>query len=168
MLGSWRVDPALPSRSMHQRTIIHTVCSLIIALLLGAGLHVGGFASTGPTPSTETDASVPSGAVLQPNSSPDIAQEGAGKVSSLGRYAIPLKARQTLKAIQDRQGDPLPGYVGGRTFQNREQKLPQGYYREYDVTPLVRGKTGEPSGSSLSDAPARPTIPLITTEPLFR
>lgn len=129
---------------MRQRTIIHAVSFLIIALLFSTSLYGGGFASTQPAPSTQTDASDPSAAVIQPNSSPDIAQAGAGRVSSLGRYAIPLKARQTLKAIQDRQGDPPPGYVGGRTFQNRERRLLQGHYREYDVNPLVRGKTRGP------------------------
>lgn len=125
---------------MHHRTIIRSAFSLIIALLVGAGLHVTGFSSTELAPSTETDASVPSDGVLQPESSPDIVQEGAGQASSLGRYTIPLKARQTLKAIQDRQGDPPQGYIGGRTFQNRERRLPQGHYREYDVNPLIRGK----------------------------
>ena len=140
MLGSWRVHPAPPSLSMHQRTIIRATLSLIIALLVGAGLHVTGFASTELAPSTETDAPVSSDGVLQPETSPDIVQEGAEQASSLGRYTIPRKAQQVLKAIQDRQGDPPPGYVGGRTFQNRERRLPQGQYREYDVNPRIRGK----------------------------
>src|SRR5687768_2181167 len=115
---------------MRQRTIIRTAYSLIIALLVGAGLHVGGFASAELAPSTETAASVPSDVVLQPGFSPDIAHKGAGHPSSLGQYAIPLEARQTLKAIQDPQGDLPPSYAGGRTFQNRERRLPQGHYRE--------------------------------------
>ena len=54
--------------------------------------------------------------------------------------AIPLSARDTLSAIETRHGDPPPGYVGGRTFQNRERVLPSGRYREYDVHPKVPGK----------------------------
>ncbi|MCS6318609.1 MAG: guanine-specific ribonuclease N1 and T1 [Nitrospira sp.] len=53
---------------------------------------------------------------------------------------IPLSARETLNAIESRHGEPLPGYVGGRTFQNRERVLPRGRYREYDVHPKVPGK----------------------------
>ncbi len=53
---------------------------------------------------------------------------------------IPSAARETLKAIEARHGDPLPGYVGGRNFQNRERVLPRGRYREYDVHPKMPGK----------------------------
>ena len=53
---------------------------------------------------------------------------------------VPSAARETLKAIEERHGEPLPGYVGGRTFQNRERVLPRGRYREYDVHPKVAGK----------------------------
>jgi ribonuclease T1 len=53
---------------------------------------------------------------------------------------IPAKAHAVLQVIQDRDGDPLPGYVGGRNFQNRERKLPRGNYREYDVEPRRPGK----------------------------
>jgi len=55
-------------------------------------------------------------------------------------HTIPDSAREALKAIEARQGEPLPGYVGGRTFQNRERKLPRGRYREYDIHPKVPGK----------------------------
>lgn len=48
---------------------------------------------------------------------------------------IPQKARDVLAEIQKRKGEPLPGYVGGRTFGNRERRLPRGTYREYDVNP---------------------------------
>jgi len=52
----------------------------------------------------------------------------------------PQKARDLLHAIQERQGEPPPGYVGGRTFHNRERHLPKGRYREYDVNPKLRGR----------------------------
>lgn len=52
----------------------------------------------------------------------------------------PQKAYDLLKRLEARQGIPLPGYVGGRNFQNRERRLPRGYYREYDVNPKIRGR----------------------------
>ncbi len=56
----------------------------------------------------------------------------------------PLKARRLLEAIQQRHGEPLPGYVGGRVFHNRERKLPPGRYREYDVNPRLPGRDRGP------------------------
>lgn len=52
----------------------------------------------------------------------------------------PAKAHAVLKAIQNRHGEPPPGYVGGRIFQNRERRLPRGEYREYDVNPKRTGR----------------------------
>lgn len=52
----------------------------------------------------------------------------------------PQKARDLLKTLQDRDGAPLPGYVGGREFRNRERRLPRGRYREYDVNPKRQGR----------------------------
>ncbi len=52
----------------------------------------------------------------------------------------PRKAYHLLKQLEERGGVPLPGYVGGRNFQNRERRLPRGYYREYDVNPKIRGR----------------------------
>ena len=53
---------------------------------------------------------------------------------------IPGKARAVLAEIQKRNGEPPPGYVGGRTFSNRERRLPRGSYREYDVNPKKSGR----------------------------
>jgi ribonuclease T1 len=50
------------------------------------------------------------------------------------------KAKDLLAAIQQHEGNALPGYVGGGVFQNRERRLPRGDYREYDVNPKVRGR----------------------------
>ncbi|MEQ1793184.1 MAG: ribonuclease domain-containing protein [Nitrospira sp.] len=55
--------------------------------------------------------------------------------------AVPLKAQELLKRLQEREGAPLPGYIGGRDFQNRERRLPRGHYREYDVNPKIRGRS---------------------------
>ncbi|MEQ1655848.1 MAG: ribonuclease domain-containing protein [Nitrospira sp.] len=53
----------------------------------------------------------------------------------------PLKAQDLLKRLLERDGVPLPGYIGGRDFQNRERRLPRGRYREYDVNPKIRGRS---------------------------
>jgi len=52
----------------------------------------------------------------------------------------PQKARDLLQTIQERRGEAPPGYVGGRTFHNRERRLPKGRYREYDVNPTLPGR----------------------------
>ena len=52
----------------------------------------------------------------------------------------PRKAYDLLKQLEERGGRPLPGYIGGRDFQNRERRLPRGSYREYDVNPKIRGR----------------------------
>jgi guanyl-specific ribonuclease Sa len=53
----------------------------------------------------------------------------------------PNKAYNLLAKLQERGGAPLPGYVGGREFQNREGLLPHGRYREYDVNRKVPGRS---------------------------
>jgi ribonuclease T1 len=53
---------------------------------------------------------------------------------------VPERARATLAEIQRLAGAPPPGHVGGRTFQNRERRLPRGQYREYDVNPRRPGR----------------------------
>jgi ribonuclease T1 len=68
--------------------------------------------------------------------------------------ALPVEARQTVALIK--AGGPFPYAQDGKTFQNREKRLPQrsrGYYREYTVkTPgakdrgarrIVAGRDGE-------------------------
>lgn len=51
---------------------------------------------------------------------------------------IPQKATDTLTHVR-KTGQAPQGYTGGRVFQNREGKLPQGgKYREYDVDPTPR------------------------------
>ncbi|MGE3151501.1 MAG: ribonuclease domain-containing protein [Nitrospiraceae bacterium] len=53
---------------------------------------------------------------------------------------VPETAYEVLAVIQQNRGKPPPGYVGGRTFMNRERRLPSGRYREYDVHPFVPGR----------------------------
>lgn len=50
----------------------------------------------------------------------------------------PQKAHDLLKAINERAGMLLPGYVGGQTSHNGERRLPRGRDREYDVNPRLR------------------------------
>ena len=63
-----------------------------------------------------------------------------GLVLADAERQVPEKAYAVLAEIQQRGGDPPPGHVGGRTFQNRERRLPRGSYREYDVNPTRRGQ----------------------------
>jgi ribonuclease T1 len=63
----------------------------------------------------------------------------AGATEVAPDVQVPQKARDVLAEIERRLGEPPPGYVGGRTFQNRERHLPRGSYREYDVNPKRRG-----------------------------
>jgi ribonuclease T1 len=55
--------------------------------------------------------------------------------------AAPQKAQDLLAQLQARHGNPLPGYIGGREFHNREHRLPPGHYHEYDVNPKIRGRS---------------------------
>ena len=58
--------------------------------------------------------------------------------------AVPAYALEVLAKVRARDGDALPGYVGGTRFQNRERRLPPGTYREYDVHPRIRGRDRGP------------------------
>jgi guanyl-specific ribonuclease Sa len=59
---------------------------------------------------------------------------------------VPEKVALVLKHVDD-NGRAPQGYVGGRTFANREKRLPRSdkagrpiRYREWDVNPKVRGR----------------------------
>jgi ribonuclease T1 len=59
---------------------------------------------------------------------------------------IPQKVYDVLKYIQA-NNQPMPGYVGGRVFSNREEILPREdnngkpiLYHEWDVNPKVEGQ----------------------------
>jgi ribonuclease T1 len=53
---------------------------------------------------------------------------------------VPQRARDVLALIRAGHGEPPPGHVGGRVFQNRERRLPPGRYREYDVNAKQPGR----------------------------
>ena len=118
------------------------VTRLVLWLCATLLLHVG-IAFAAEPGQTLLDTSAPLLAPA-PNQAPP-AQDGsvrAGPETNQRdvRDTIPPVAWETLKVIETRHGDPPPGYVGGRTFQNRERVLPRGRYREYDVHPKVPGK----------------------------
>jgi len=77
--------------------------------------------------------------------------------------AAPQKAYDLLAKLQQRGGEPLPGYVGGRDFQNRERRLPRGRYREYDVNRKIPGGLAMLNVSSSSRKPERPITQVIIT-----
>jgi guanyl-specific ribonuclease Sa len=57
---------------------------------------------------------------------------------------VPDKAITVYEHVL-RTGAAPDGYVGGRTFENRERRLPEGNnYREYDVNPRIRGENRGP------------------------
>lgn len=63
---------------------------------------------------------------------------------------VPPYVLQTLEHIERYQSAP-EGYVGGRTFENREKRLPLAsptgiriHYKEWDVHPRIRGKNRGP------------------------
>ncbi len=114
--------------------LVFWVCATLL-------LHLG-IAFTAEPGQTLPDTPAP---LLTSVPDPPPAQDGSVRASPETKQravsdAIPPVARDTLKAIEARHGEPLPGYVGGRNFQNRERALPRGRYREYDVHPKVPGK----------------------------
>lgn len=102
--------------------------SLLLSLLL---LCAPGPTGLIPAVAADGNTGPAHGAALSPLTDP-----GTGPVAT-----APQKARDLLKLLQERDGAPLPGYIGGRNFQNRERRLPSGRYREYDVNPRVRGRS---------------------------
>lgn len=75
-----------------------------------------------------------------PTSPPASASATDSQTSKAKAAGVPDKVFDVLAKIQARDGQPLLGYVGGRTFENRERRLPRGRYREYDVNPKVPGR----------------------------
>ena len=116
---------------------IYGILVVLGGLLFGGptGLSNAGLSSEPTVPAVSVP-SVPSAVPAIPHATPPLDR-------SLQRVAKdPLqKAKELLEAIQQHEGHPLPGYVGGGVFQNRERRLPGGHYREYDVNPKVRGRS---------------------------
>jgi ribonuclease T1 len=73
-------------------------------------------------------------------------EQKKGKSNKASEKRIPEYVLGVLQYVNDHDEAP-DGYVGGRTFQNREKNLPQKedsgkriQYREWDVYPKVKGK----------------------------
>ena len=102
------------------------------------------FGSAGtPNASSSTEPTVPSASIPSGQSAAPALQDATRPLDrQLHRVAKdpPQRAKDLLEAIQQHEGKPLPGYIGGRAFQNRERRLPLGHYREYDVNPKIRGR----------------------------
>jgi ribonuclease T1 len=76
----------------------------------------------------------PAGSSSPGSSSPAATAPTAGAPAS-SVSGVPQKALDVLKTVRT-TGQPPDGYVGGRTFENRESRLPaDGDYREFDVYP---------------------------------
>lgn len=111
-------------------------------LVVLAGLLFGGTGS--PNAGSSYEPTVPPVSVPSVQSSAPALHDATPPLDrQLPRAAKdPLqKAKDLLEAIQQHGGNALPGYIGGRVFQNRERRLPPGNYREYDVNPKVRGRS---------------------------
>jgi guanyl-specific ribonuclease Sa len=124
------------------RTILHVIACLVLIIVAGGASPNP--ARSGPTHLQIVDSdneSSASAARVPAKAMPTAREESAaGSFTDAPSQSPLLKAQEILKAIQTRHGEPLPGYVGGRTFQNRERRLPRGRYREYDVQPKTPGR----------------------------
>jgi ribonuclease T1 len=112
-----------------------------ILVVLG-GLLFGGLTGC-PTAGSTSEPTVPSASVPSVQSAGPVLHDANPPLDrQLRRVAKdPLqKSKDLLEAIQQHEGNALPGYIGGKLFQNRERRLPRGRYREYDVNPKIRGR----------------------------
>ena len=108
------------------RTLLAVLVGLVLVGAVVAGLSVTG---------TPTDPVVTGG----PPPSATVDDRDASRAA-----AVPRQAWDVLAEIRQRDGEPPPGHAGGRTFQNRERRLPPGVYREYDVDPKRPGRPRGP------------------------
>jgi guanyl-specific ribonuclease Sa len=80
-------------------------------------------------------------AAAEIEASPSGNVERQGTLRMPTERSAPEKAYELLEALQRRKGEPLPGYVGGKLFRNRERRLPFGRYKEYDVNRRIPGRS---------------------------
>jgi guanyl-specific ribonuclease Sa len=113
--------------------------SIIVSFLLGWGLSYFSHAKTIKIEDRRIEESTNEKQIL----SAAITETKSGDVDQNG---VPAYALETLEYILEHDEAP-DGYVGGRTFQNREGILPKSnssgkkyQYREWDVHPKVDGK----------------------------
>ena len=127
--------------SRYEREAMDRMWKIYGMLVVLVGLLFGGptvSPNAGSSPETTVpSASVPSDLPTGP-SLHDATQPLDRQLHRTARDPL-QKAKGLLEAIQQHEGKALPGYIGGRVFQNRERRLPRGRYREYDVNPKIRG-----------------------------
>jgi ribonuclease T1 len=128
----------------------------------GILLVLGGLLVGGPTDSPNADSS--SEPTVSPASVPPVLPAGPALHDATPPLDRQLhraaknslqKAKDLLEAIQQHEGKALPGYIGGRVFQNRERRLPPGHYREYDVNPKMRGRSRDAERIVIEQASGR-------------
>jgi ribonuclease T1 len=117
---------------MVRRAIVGFFVAWMVVAAIPNGVHAGDPAALSIIEST---------GLLEPASLSTPADRLQSAREAQLERAAPRKAADLLAQLQARHGEPLPGYVGGREFQNRERRLPRGRYREYDVNPKVRGRS---------------------------
>lgn len=128
------------------RIVLCVIACLALMIFAGSALPDPACSGQSPLQIAHSDNPGSASAVRAPAGVvPILGRESAAESSTDARVPVPpLKAQEILQAVQTRHGDPLPGYVGGRTFQNRERRLPPGRYREYDVNPKLPGHNRGP------------------------
>ena len=115
-----------------QKNYVHLIFGIIIGLILGLFIGKQIF-ETSPSKINTKTSPLPSSNIQREN----------GKTSDV---QIPQKVYDVLKYIKANH-HPMPGYVGGSVFSNREKILPQEdnagnpiQYQEWDVNPKIQGQ----------------------------
>jgi ribonuclease T1 len=138
-VSSVRTSSVIPMRFAPRtiRLVVFAGLMLVTGVVTGVGLAASDAIDSIVDPVASSAGELPTPQAL------DGAETGPANEQSADRRVLkepPPKAKAVLEAIQKRHGEVLPGYVGGRWFQNRERRLPPGQYREYDVNPRVPGR----------------------------
>jgi ribonuclease T1 len=128
------------------RRTLWTLVALVLVVVTAAALLLRAPDRAGVEPSGSSTSRTGSAETADPPSRVDAGTSRAAAKDGGGAAEAPAlgRAREMLAAIEERGGEPLPGYVGGREFHNRERRLPPGRYREYDVHPRVPGRDRGP------------------------
>jgi guanyl-specific ribonuclease Sa len=112
-------------------------------VLLAIGFYVGkSFSGSGNTANTTVPGPVNSGNKVNGPSTTAAPEENTTHAVA----GVPQKAMDVLQYVRV-HGEPMSGYVGGRTFGNYEHHLPETddngnpmHYREWDVNPKMEGQ----------------------------
>lgn len=117
----------------YSQLITGLVIGVLLGLLIGRQVFIT-TSSTSPTPAADT------------NHPPATSTTPVHADNARRAQDIPAKVYEVLKYIRA-NNHPMPGYVGGRIFSNREERLPiednRGkpiLYHEWDVNPKIEGQ----------------------------